>query len=113
MRKCKCEFLCKDGGPIRTDDGAACDDIVIEIWSSGKTLEGWVNDMTTEVKEQGMAAKIVPVDWKPGNVRPPHIVVEGHQRRVHLFAFGMEKARRQVRELFAAEWNDSDHIFVA
>jgi len=30
-----------------------------------------------------------------------------------LFAFGMEKARRQVRELFAAEWNDSDHIFVA
>jgi hypothetical protein len=112
MRKCKCEFLCMDGGPIWPE--VSSESVTIEIWSTGQTLDGWVDDLSFELKCQGKEAVVVPVHWRPGQARP--LAVEGggvHQRRVRLFAFGMEKVRRQVREIFASDWNDVDCIFVA
>lgn len=114
MRRCKCEFLCTDGGPI-FGDTLSDQDVVIEIWSTGQTLQGWVEDMTFELSTIGKTAQVVSVDWKPGLVHP---VIEtfkfnDKQRRMRLFAFGMERVRRKVRNVFASEWNDDTHLFVA
>lgn len=106
-----------DGGPIFHNRGTANEETVIEIWSTGQTLAGWVNDVSSELEEQGLHnAQVVPVNWKPGLARPPSdsSVFEGRKRRVvRLFAFGMDKVRRKVAAIFASEWNDADHIFVS
>ena len=111
MRKCKCEFLCDDGGPIWTE--SASKDIVIEIWSTGQTLEGWVHDISSELERRGKKAQIVPVDWKPGLARHADTSDVGRQHLVRLFAFGTDRIRRQVLAIFAMEWDDDNHIFVA
>lgn len=113
MRRCKCEFLCKIGGPIwtGTETRSSHDDVVIEIWSTGCTLDEWVQDMTAEIAHVGKTARVVVVNWKSGISRPT--TIENGPRRIRLFSFGMEKVRQRVRAIFASEWNDNDHIFVA
>lgn len=79
------------------------------------TLSGWVADLKYELARQNKQATIVPIDWKPGQPRPSSETTSpgSSQRVVKLFAFGMEKARTQIREEFGMDWNDDTHIFVA
>ncbi len=120
LRKCKCYFLCKHGGPIWTaiqECSRVEGLLLVEVWSTANTLTGWVEDLKAELvrAQQHNNATVRGVVWKPGKPKP----VEGcptnnsGMRLLRLFAFGMEKTRLQVREEFAEAWDDDRFMFVA
>lgn len=64
MRKCKCEFLCMDGGPIWPE--SSTESVTIEIWRTGQTLDGWVDDLSFELNRQGEEAVVIPQSLEAG-----------------------------------------------
>lgn len=83
----------------------------VQVWSTGTTLAGWVN----ELRAIG-AMDIIPVEWKPGAPLPEvwrlrskrKLEDAGDSERsdvVRLFAYGKEKARAKVRAS-VCDWDD-------
>lgn len=101
LRSCKCEFLARELAGSKT----------IEVWSVGKTLDGWVEDLksqcgegTSVVPREWGASSFGISDWKTG-LRP-----------ARLFAFGMDKMRKRVESLINEKgggWNDDLDFFVS
>ena len=122
LRKCKCHFLCTEKGFIFGNSRAVeAGSITVEVWSTGKTLLGWVEDVRAELANQNMnGVKVISVDWTPGRPYPDAAAMtatlDGRplgEKRVRLFAFGMAKARQGVREQLGENWDDAFDIFVA
>ena len=100
LRKLKAYFMCREGGPGYGKD--------IEVWSVGKTLDSWVE----ELRIFG-AKHVKAVEWKPGApvAKKKKGGAEG-VRPMRLFAFGLEKARLKTRQV-VRDWNDEFDMFVA
>ena len=112
LRKVKAHFLLRAGGPAH---GAA----QIEVWSTGETLRGWVDELQARVAAD---VSVRAVEWKPG--APPPDGWRGRKRKaadgdavgrggvVRLFAFGMAKARAKARAA-VRDWDAALDWFVA
>ena len=117
LRRCKCHFLCKEGGWIWKGVNGG-DSVHLEVWTSGgsETLGGWVEELKDELRrhDKTFQCSVVGVEWRPGESIPGrHSSFSTNAKRVRLFAFGMEKARRKVREQIGTDWNDDVDIFVS
>ena len=105
-------FLLRAGGPAH---GAA----QIEVWSTGETLRGWVDELQARVAAD---VSVRAVEWRPG--APPPDGWRGRKRKsadgdavgrggvVRLFAFGMAKARAKARAA-VRDWDAALDWFVA
>jgi hypothetical protein len=79
----------------------------VRVVGVGKTLKGWAEDVAKELREQGRGdVAVTELEWKDGGGG-------GGAHVVKLFAFGMENARRKVRQKMGAEWDDQTCFFVA
>ncbi|GMI31000.1 hypothetical protein TeGR_g1969, partial [Tetraparma gracilis] len=99
LRQCKLQFLVADlvGSKVRE----------VRVVGVGKTLKGWAEDVAKELREQGRGdVAVTELEWKDGGGG-------GGAHVVKLFAFGMENARRKVRQKMGAEWDDQTCFFVA
>jgi len=126
LRRCKCHFLCKEDGWIWKGVNSG-ENVRLEVWTSGgsETLIGWVNELNDELRRHDKTSRcaVVGVEWRPGLPIPDSgstgVVEEttksspAEAKRVRLFAFGMEKARRKVRDQIGANWNDDVDTFVS
>ncbi len=83
LRRCKCHYLL--AGPAR--------DRKIELFSRGQTLTDWQDELLA----QG-ATVARSVSWKPGEPFPEPATTSVGDESIRLFVFGMERARRRVRE---------------
>ena len=114
LRRCKCHFLCKDGGFIWEDTERA-EHVVVQVWTSGnsETLKGYTDDLREELRCLGKSSRceVVGVEWKPGQ-ELPSLTKFKNRKFVRLFAFGMEKARQRVRAEIS-DWDDRRDIFVS
>lgn len=122
LRRCKVHFLTRRGGATH---GVRR----IEVWSTGRTLEGWVDDLRAALASDAgaeAATEVRSVEWKPGAPIPPHwrTAVAAALRApsaggvcepcvVRLFAFGMPRAREKARASVGAGWRDALDWFVA
>jgi hypothetical protein len=135
MRKCKCEFIVREvlKGVAKVAAVAASSasssrvNVVIQVWSVGKTLEGWVEDLRNEtaaamkMKKEGgglveVAAVVDGFEWNEGAMAKKVEGEEGGMENVYVyrcFAFGMEKARRKVRASLGKRWRENLDFFVA
>lgn len=121
LRRCKCHFLCKEDGWIWRGVNSG-ETVRLEVWTSGgsETLSGWLDALNDELRRHSKTSRctVVGVEWRPGQPIPDD---DGetqsnsptHVKRVRLFAFGMEKARRKVRDQVGGEWDDDVDIFVS
>jgi hypothetical protein len=105
--------MCKEeGGWIWKGDPES---VHLEVWTSGgsETLGGWVGELKDELRrhDKTFQCSVVGVEWRPGESIPT--TSSTNAKRVRLFAFGMEKARRKVREQIGTDWNDDVDIFVS
>ena len=94
----------------------------LEVWTSGgsETLSGWLNELTNELRRHNNTSRcsgVVGVEWRPGQPIPDERETQSNlatpNKRVRLFAFGMEKARRKVRDQMGGNWDDEVDIFVS
>lgn len=110
LRRCKCEFIVSDIVAYRKLEQ-------VEVWSVGKTLDGWCKDLRSaiiaaskESKVQVLAKKwgtdeLIGEEWHSDDRPPP--------RTARLFAFGSEKIRKLVTRNSAKSWDDELDWFVA
>ena len=129
LRKCKVHFLTRHGGPAHAARR-------VEVWSTGRTLEGWVDDLRAALGAVAHAGgandgasdgaiEVRSVEWKPGAPLPPHWRAAAAAARtahgggqcepgvVRLFAFGMPRAREKARASVGAGWREGLDWFVA
>ena len=94
----------------------------LEVWTSGgsETLSAWLDALNDELRRHSQTSRctVVGVEWRPGQPIPDddgetQSKSPTHVKRVRLFAFGMEKARRKVRDQVGGEWDDDVDIFVS
>lgn len=101
LRSCKCEFLARELAGSKT----------IEVWSVGKTLDGWVEDLKSQC---GEGTSVVPREWGASSFGISDWKTE--LRPARLFAFGMDKMRKRVESLINEKgggWNDDLDFFVS
>lgn len=89
----------------------------VQVWSTGRTLDGWVGDLAAA----GVAG-ITPVNWKPGSPLPTIWRSNGKRKAagldgsragiLRIFVFGKEKAREKVRAS-VLDWDDCWDWFAA
>jgi len=104
LRSCKCEFLFKE---LVESSGAK----TIEVWSVGKTLDGWISSLQSEC---GDSASIVGKEWGIASFRVSEW--DPASRPARLFAFGMDKMRKKVKHHVnerGGGWSDDLDYFVA